>query len=73
MSRARPKADPIFATAATAARMLDMKLADFTGLVEAGHLPRPCRIGHLERFDMEELAKIIRGDLIGGRGGDMEW
>lgn len=73
MSRGGGKSDPIFATAATAARMLDMKLSDFNELVEAGHLPRPCRIGTLERFDMEELAKIIRGDLIGGTGGEMEW
>lgn len=73
MSRARPGPDPIFATAATAARMLDMKLSDFSELVEAGHLPRPYRIGSFERFDMEELTKIIRGDFIGGRGGEMEW
>jgi predicted DNA-binding transcriptional regulator AlpA len=73
MTRPIGKRDPIFATAATAAQMLDMKLSDFNDLVQAGHLPRPCRIGHLERFDMEELARIMRGDLIGGLDADMKW
>lgn len=71
MSRGGPKPDPVFATAATAARMLDMKPSEFKELVEKGYLPQPRRIGSLERFDMEELARIIRGEGIDG--GPMSW
>lgn len=67
------KAEPIFASEATAARLLDMRPADLRKLVEAGHLPRPRRIGGMERFDMAELTAVLRGDLIGGAGGDMTW
>lgn len=66
--------EPIFASEATAARLLDMKPGQLRELVEAGHLPRPRRIGGLERFDMAELSAILRGDQIGmGSAGAMEW
>lgn len=65
------KPDPLFASEAHAARLLDMPRGDFTKLVAAGHLPRPHRIGDLERYDVDELRRVVRGGDIGGGG--MEW
>jgi hypothetical protein len=65
------KADPIFATDTTAARLLDMKPAEFRAQVDAGNLPRPHMIGTIERFDVDELRRVIRGEMIGG--GEMQW
>lgn len=65
------KAEPILASAESAARLLDMTRGQFLELVEGGHLPRPRLIGKLERFDVAELRAVARGDLIGGGG--MEW
>lgn len=62
---------PLFASELTAARLLDMKPAKFRELVEAGHLPPPHDIGGEKRFDVAELQKVVRGDLIGGGG--MQW
>lgn len=66
-----PSQTPIFATEKLAAQLLDMKPRELRALVEAGHLPPPRRIGEVERFDVAELQKVIRGELIGG--GDMTW
>lgn len=60
---------PAFATAAVAARYLDMKLSEFQGLVARGLLPGPRRLGSLDRWDMEEVARIIRGDAVDGMRG----
>jgi hypothetical protein len=57
--------EPIFATEARAAKLLDMKPADLRAQVDAGNLPPPKRIGGLERFDIEELTRVIRGDVAG--------
>lgn len=65
------KADPLFASERTAARLLDMPPAAFRDLVDKGHLPPPRRIGAVERFDVAELQAVIRGDKIGG--GEMQW
>jgi hypothetical protein len=65
------KLDPMFARDRTAAALIDMKPAEFNKLVAAGYLPKPRLIGTVERFDMDELRRIIRGDAIGG--GAMEW
>lgn len=65
------KEAPLFASEATAARLLDMKPAKLRDLVKAGHLPPPHDIGGELRFDVAELQKVIRGDLIGG--GEMTW
>lgn len=65
------KADPLFASEASAARLLDMKTQRFRELVDLGHLPRPYDIGGEKRFDVAELRRVIRGELIGGGG--MEW
>jgi predicted DNA-binding transcriptional regulator AlpA len=49
----------LFARDVTAAKMLDMKPAEFRRLVEEGALPRPVS---LDRWDVEELKSIMRGE-----------
>ena len=66
-----PKLEPLFASAVTAARLLDMAPGTFRDLVDRGHLPPPRRIGTVQRFDVAELQAVIRGDKIGGGG--MQW
>lgn len=55
---------PLFANERSAARLLDMKPAEFRELVQNGHLPRGEEIapGFL-RWRVEDLQKIARGDL----------
>lgn len=62
---------PIFASAAKAARLLDMKPAEFRALVDQGALPRPRRIGEHERWDMAQIQAILRGEVTDW--GEMEW
>ena len=63
---------PMFATDRTAAQLLDLKPAEFRALVDAGHLPRPCRLGEHELWDVQALRGIISGEAIGGMG-DVRW
>ncbi|MDO6585247.1 hypothetical protein Q4543_06925 [Salipiger sp. 1_MG-2023] len=62
----------ILATERNAAKLLDMKPADFRGLVDAGVLPKPAEIGGFERWDVEQLRAIALGDLANGAG-VIEW
>lgn len=62
---------PLFASEQNAARLLDMKPAEFRALVETGHLPRPRQIGGHERWDTDELRRIINGEAA--EMGGMEW
>lgn len=57
---------PIGANEATAARLLDMKTSEFRQLVRDGHLPPSRNIGGHERWDVEELRKIISGEAVEG-------
>ncbi|SET76110.1 hypothetical protein [Paracoccus homiensis] len=57
----RPDIQPMFASANTAARMLDMKPAEFRSLVESGALPGPVR--H-QRWDVEQIRAIMRGEFV---------
>ena len=50
---------PLFARESTAARLLDMDVAEFRRLVSAGALPRPAQF---ERWDVEDLRRVVRGD-----------
>jgi hypothetical protein len=50
---------PIFARDVTAARMLDMKPAEFRRLVEEGALPPPVKF---DRWSVEELKRIMSGE-----------
>ena len=63
---------PIFATERSAAKLLDMKPADFTQLVDGGHLPKPRDIAGMKRWDVEELRRVIAGEAAEGMG-DVNW
>jgi hypothetical protein len=61
---------PLYASKQTAAKLLDMKPAEFGALVEAGHLPRAEEIAPgFERWRVEVLQKLKRGDLARPDGG----
>lgn len=47
---------------ATAAKMLDLSAHEFRRLVEVGALPQPCRIGGHERWRVDMLEAVVRGD-----------
>lgn len=61
---ARPTAQILYASDRTAARLLDMTPSEFRDLVNAGALPRPSRIGTLERWNVEDLEAILRGTVL---------
>ncbi len=63
---------PILASASSIARLLDMKLGEFLGLVEDGLLPKGRKIGDYERWDVEEIRNIISGNATDGYG-DVQW
>ena len=63
---------PIFAGERSAAKLLDLKPAEFSALVESGHLPKPRDIGGFERWDVLDLRRIISGEAIDGMG-DVLW
>ena len=64
---------PLFASEARAARLLDMKPAEFRALVEAGHLPRGREIAPgLVRWPVDDLRRIVAGEAIDGMG-DVQW
>jgi DNA-binding IclR family transcriptional regulator len=63
------KHTPLFATAKTAASLLEMKEAEFLSLVKDGALPPA---GKFDRWDVEHLQKAMRGDLIEGLE-NVEW
>ena len=55
---------PIFANERSAAKLVDMKPAEFLRLVSGGHLPKPRNIGGMKRWDVDELRRIIRGEAV---------
>lgn len=61
----------LFAGDKKAAALLDMKPAEFRGLVDDGVLPKPTNIGGFERWDVEQLQSIARGDSA--ESGDIQW
>lgn len=64
---------PILASETSAARLLDMKPAEFRALVEAGHLPRGREIAPgVLRWVTEDFHRIARGDAADGMGG-VQW
>lgn len=61
---------PIFASETTAAKLLDMKLGEFRGLVDGGHLPKGRELAPgVTRWDVEELRRIVTGEAISGMDG----
>lgn len=64
---------PLFASEQSAARLMDMKTADFRALVEAGHLPRGREIAPgVVRWPVDDLRSIAKGQAVDGMG-DVEW
>lgn len=64
---------PILASEATAAKLLDLKPAEFRKLVDAGHLPRGRELAPgLPRWDVASLARIVRGEAVDGME-DVTW
>lgn len=61
----------LFACGRKAAALFDMKPAEFLALVDNGVLPKPTKIGDFERWDVEQLQSIARGDTA--EGGPIEW
>lgn len=62
---------PIYASEANAARLLDLKPAEFRALVEAGHLPRGREIAPgVLRWLTDDLKRIASGEAIDG---GIEW
>ena len=65
------KHEPLFVSEVTAARMLELPVAEFRNLRAAGVVPLPRRIGPHERYDVAELRSMIRGEAVAG--GAMQW
>lgn len=64
---------PIFASETSAARLLDIKPAEFRALVDAGHLPRGREIAPgLVRWPVDDLRRIAGGESVEGLG-DVQW
>ncbi|KPQ07474.1 MAG: hypothetical protein HLUCCA12_06555 [Rhodobacteraceae bacterium HLUCCA12] len=64
---------PILASETSAARLLDMKPAEFRALVEAGHFPRGREIAPgMVRWPVDELRLIANGEAAEGLG-DVQW
>lgn len=64
---------PILASETSAARLLDMKPAEFRALVEAGYLPRGREIAPgVVRWVTDDLRRIDSGDASDGMG-DVQW
>lgn len=64
---------PIFASRQTAAKLLDMKPAEFCALVDDGHLPKGREIAPgIVRWSVDELRLIVKGEAADGMGG-VKW
>lgn len=64
---------PMFAKAATAARMLDLTTEEFERLVSQGSLPKPTLIGgDHTRWDLQEIYRILSGQAVDGME-DVTW
>lgn len=63
----------ILASETSAARLLDMKVAEFRALVGSGHLPRGREIAPgVLRWVTDDLRRIASGDASDGMG-DVKW
>ena len=63
---------PLFVRERNAAKLLDMKPAEFSALVKDGHLPKARDIGGFKRWDIQDLRRIISGEAAEGMG-DVKW
>ena len=65
---------PIFACERSAAKLLDLKPAEFRELVTEGHLPNGKEIAPgIKRWDVEYLLCVVRGDASMGIGEGIQW
>lgn len=62
----------ILASERSAAKLLDLKAAEFRSLVEKGVLPRPMDLDGFERWDVAKLEAIARGEKMNGAE-DIQW
>lgn len=61
---------PIVATEATAARLMDMTIAEFRAAVKAGYLPQGREIAPgLLRWSVDDFRRIITGVAVDGMDG----
>lgn len=60
---------PILANESNAAKLLDMKVAEFRKLVDEGYLPKPRHIAGIKRWNVEEFRQLGRGDIATGMAG----
>jgi len=63
---------PLFVSERSAAKLFDMRPAEFSALVKDGHLPPARDIGGLKRWDVLDLRRIISGEAAGGMG-SVQW
>ncbi len=63
---------PLFASERTAAKLMDMRPAEFIGLVEKGLLPQPCQIDEgVKRWRVADLDRIQSGEAE--EEGPVQW
>lgn len=62
---------PILADEKTAAKLLCLPPRAFRDLVAQGHLPPPRDLGGFERWDVDDLRRIARGEAM--EDGGMTW
>lgn len=62
---------PLFADDRRAAGLLCLPVREFRRLVQEGALPRPVRIAEYERWDVEQLRAVARGQAA-QRNDDLE-
>lgn len=63
---------PIAAKESTAAKLMDMSVAEFRAAVSVGDLPDGTEIAGRKRWDTSLLQKIAQGNLIEGWD-DIKW
>ena len=66
-----PTPSPLFASEATAAKLLDMPRSNFRALVDAGALPRGREIAPgIVRWRVKDLEAIVTGEAMAD---DFQW
>ena len=62
----------LFACERSAAKLLDMKPAEYRAQVNGGHLPPAREFGGFKRWDVLDLRRIISGEAAEGME-DVQW
>lgn len=61
----------MFVSEFTAARMLELTTSEFRAMRDAGTLPPPRSLCGIERYDVDEIRRVIRGEEV--NTGAMQW